>query len=90
MQLSNTVIKLEKCILEYSYLHHQDDVLLVLHLVLHHLLVTSQHFIILVIPALAGLIERGSGARMPLLVITPTGHHPVAQSKTTIKVSIIN
>jgi hypothetical protein len=41
MQLSNIVIKLKKCILEDSYLHHRNDVLLALHQVLHHLLVTS-------------------------------------------------
>jgi hypothetical protein len=60
-QLSNIVIKLENCILEDSYLHHRDDVLLVLHQVLHHLLVTSQCFIILVVLALAGPTGRGSG-----------------------------
>jgi hypothetical protein len=40
--------------LEDSYLYHRDDVLLALHHVLHHLLVMSQRFIILVVPTLAG------------------------------------
>jgi hypothetical protein len=71
-------------------MHHRDDVLLVLHQVLHHLLVTLQHFVDLVIPALAGLTRRGSRERTPLLGITPTVHHPVTQSKPVIKVSIIN
>jgi hypothetical protein len=80
----------KKYILEDSYLHHQDDVLLALHQVLHYLLVTSQRFIVLVVPALAGLTGQGSGGRTPLSSITPTVHHPVAQSKPAIKVSIIN
>jgi hypothetical protein len=33
--------KIEKCILEDIYLHHRDDILLALHHVLHHILVTS-------------------------------------------------
>jgi hypothetical protein len=45
----------KKYILEDSYLHHRDDVLLALHKVLHHLLVMLQHFLVLLIPALAGL-----------------------------------
>jgi hypothetical protein len=54
-QLSNIVIKLKNCILEESYLHHRDDILLVLHQVLHNLLVTLHRFIVLVILALARL-----------------------------------
>jgi Na+/citrate or Na+/malate symporter len=46
-----------------------------------------QHFVVLIIPALAGPTGRG---RMPLSDITLTIHHPVAQSKPAIKVSIIN
>jgi hypothetical protein len=77
-QLSNIFIKLKKCILEDSYLHHRDDVLLAVHYVFHHLLVTSQCFVILVVPALVGLTRRGSGGRTPLSGITLTVHHPVA------------
>jgi hypothetical protein len=82
-QLSYIFIKLEKCILQDIYLHHRDDVL-------HPLLVMSQRFVGLVIPALTGLTGRGNGTRTPLLGISPTVHHPVAQSKPAIKVSIIN
>jgi hypothetical protein len=89
-QLSNIFKKLENCIFEYSYLHHQDDVLLALHHVLHHLVVTSQCIIHLVAPALAGLIGRGSGGRTLLSGIAPTVHHPVTQSMPAIKVSFIN
>jgi hypothetical protein len=56
-QLSNIFIKLEKCILEDSYLHHRDDVLLALHQILHHLLVMLQPFLILLISALAGRLD---------------------------------
>jgi hypothetical protein len=80
----------EEGILEDSYLHHQDDVLLGLHQVLHHLLVMSQYFVILVIPALVGQTGRGSGGIMPLSGISPTVHHPITQSKPAIKVSIIH
>jgi hypothetical protein len=90
MQLSNIFIKLENCMLEDSYLHHQDDVLLALHHVLHHLLVMSQCFIILVVPTLVGPTGRGSGGRMPLSSIASTVHRPIAQSKPAVKVSIIN
>jgi hypothetical protein len=82
-QLSNIFIKLKNCILEDIYVHHRDDVL-------HPLLVTSQRFIGLVIPALVGSTGRGTGARTSLSGIGPTVYHPVAQSKPTIKVSIIN
>jgi hypothetical protein len=82
-QLSNICIKLEKCILKDIYLHHRDDIL-------HPLLVTLQHFIGLVVPALAGPTGQGTKGRMPLSGIGPTVHHPVAQSKPAIKVSIIN
>jgi hypothetical protein len=83
MRLSNICIKLENCILKDIYLHHRDDVL-------HPLLVTSQHFIGLVILAMVGPTGRGTGGRMPLSGIGPTVHHPVVQRKTAIKVSIIN
>jgi hypothetical protein len=89
-QLSNIVIKLGKCIIEDSYLHHRDDVLLALHLVLHNLLVMLQHFLILVVPTLARPTGRGSGGRTPLSGITPTVHHPIVQIKPAIKISIIN
>jgi hypothetical protein len=46
-----------------SYLHHQDDVLLALHQVVDQLLLTLVPFLILLIPALAGLTGRGSGGR---------------------------
>jgi hypothetical protein len=51
---------------------------------------TSQHFIDLVILALAGLTGRGTGGRMMLSGIGPMVHHPIAQSKPVIKISIIN
>jgi hypothetical protein len=83
MQLSNIFIKLKNCILEDIYLHHQDDVL-------HPLLLTLQHFVGLVVLALAGPTGLGTGARMSLSGIGPTVHHLVTQSKPAIKVSIIN
>jgi hypothetical protein len=46
----------KNCILDDSYLHHRDYVLVALHLVLHHLLVMSQCIIRFVVSALAGLI----------------------------------
>jgi hypothetical protein len=82
-QVSNICMKLENCILKNIYLHHRDDVL-------HPLLLTSQRFIGLVVPALARSTRRGTRGRMPLSGIGPTVHHPVAQSKPAIKVSIIN
>jgi hypothetical protein len=69
-QLSNICIKLEK-LHKDIYLHHQDDIL-------HPLLMTSQHFIGLVVLALAGPTERGIEGRMPLSGIGPTVHHPIA------------
>jgi hypothetical protein len=77
----NAYLKIVTCII---------DVLLALHQVLHHLLVMSQCFLILVIPVLAEPTGRGSGGRTPLSGITATVHHPVTQSKHVIKVSIIN
>jgi hypothetical protein len=78
------------CILEDSYLHYRDNVLLALHQVLHQLLLTLEPFLVLLIPALAGPTRRGSGGRMLLVGITPTVYHHVTQSKPAIKVSIIN
>jgi hypothetical protein len=69
MQLSIICLKLENCILEDIYLHHRDDVP-------HPLLVTSQCFIGLVIPALAAPTGQGIAARTPLLGIGLTVHHP--------------
>jgi hypothetical protein len=83
MQLSNIFIKLEKIILEDIYLHNRDDVL-------HPLIMMSQHFVSLVVLALAGLTGQGTGARMPLSGIGPSVHHPIIQSKPAITVSIIN
>jgi hypothetical protein len=80
----------KKCILEDSYLHHRDDVLLAMHQILHHLLMTLQPFLNLLIPTFAGPTRQGSGGRTPLSGITPMIHHSIAQSKPAIKVSIIN
>jgi hypothetical protein len=71
-------------------MHHRDDVLLALHQVLNLLLLTLEHFLVLLVPALVEPTGRGSGERMPLSGITPTIHHPVAQNKYVIKISIIN
>jgi hypothetical protein len=51
---------------------------------------TTQRFISLVVLALTGPTRRGTEARTPLSGIGSTVHHPVAQSKPAIKVSIIN
>jgi hypothetical protein len=83
-------MKLKKCILEDSYLHHRDDVLLALHQVMNQLLLVLEPFFVLLVPALAGLTGRGSGGRTPLPGITPMIHHLVVQSKHVIKVSLIN
>jgi hypothetical protein len=69
--------------LKIFYQYHRDDVL-------HPLLMMSQHFVGLVVPALVEPTGRGTGGRMPLSGIGPTVHHPVAQSEPVIKVSIIN
>jgi hypothetical protein len=74
--LRNICIKLKNCILKDIYLHHQDDVMLALHHVLHHILVTSQCFIGLVIPALAGPTGQESGGRMTLSGINSHGQPP--------------
>jgi hypothetical protein len=71
-------------------MHHRDDLLLTLHQVLNQLLLTLEHFLILLILALVGPTRRGSGGRMPLSGITPTIRHLITQSKPAMKVSIIN
>jgi hypothetical protein len=53
------------------YLYHRNDVL-------HPLLLTLQHFVNLVVPALVGPTGRGTGGRTPLSGIGPMVHHPVA------------
>jgi hypothetical protein len=81
--LSNIYIKLENCILEDIYLYHRDDVL-------HSLLVMSQRYVGLVVPAMAGPTRRGTRGRKPQLGIGSMVHHLVAQNKLAIKVSVIN
>jgi hypothetical protein len=73
----------KNCILEDIYMYHRDDVL-------HPLLMTLQHFVGLVVPALEGLTGRGTGGRKPRSGIGSTVHHPVAQSKPAIKDIVIN
>jgi hypothetical protein len=69
--------------LKIFYLYHRDDVL-------HLLLMVSQRFVSLVASTLAGSAGQGTGGRTSLSSIGPTVHHPVAQSKLAIKVSVIN
>jgi hypothetical protein len=58
--------------------------------VLHPLIVASQRFVGLLVLALAGPTGRGTGGRKPRLGIGSMVHHPVAQSKPAIKVSVMN
>jgi hypothetical protein len=57
---------------------------------MNQLLLTLEHFLVLLILALVRPTRRGSGGRMPLSSITPTVHHTAALSMPAIKVSNIN